>query len=174
VDGNLPKDSPTKKDPPDHDLSEIKGLGPATILKLAEINITTVKGFARAPRRVLEEVGIKEGARKLQQQAFDITGHKLFMTAAELADERKDLKKLSTGSSGLDKLFGGGYEAGYITEIVGEFGTGKTQLAFTAAVMVQLPEEQGGLNGNALIVDTERSFSDEYSSLVHSTAIIKT
>lgn len=146
--------------PKQHPLSEIKGLGPATITKLAEINITTVKGFARATRRVLEEVGIKEGARKLQQQAFDLTGQKLFMTAAELAEEHKNLKRLSTGSTKLDKLFGGGYETSSITEIVGEFGCGKTQLAFTAAIMVQLPEDCGGLNGNALIIDTEGSFSE--------------
>jgi DNA repair protein RadA len=144
-----------------HELSEIKGLGPVMIEKLAGINILTVKEFGRATRRELEEIGIKEGARKMQEQAFALTGQKLFVTAAELAEERINANKLSTGSLELDAILHGGYESGSVTEIVGQFGSGKTQLGLTAAIIVQLSEMQGGLKANALILDTERSVTPE-------------
>lgn len=41
-------------------------------------------------------------------------------------EQRKDLVFISTGSKGLDTLLGGGMETGSITEIFGEFRTGKT------------------------------------------------
>nr|5JEC_A Chain A, DNA repair and recombination protein RadA [Pyrococcus furiosus DSM 3638]5JEC_B Chain B, DNA repair and recombination protein RadA [Pyrococcus furiosus DSM 3638]6XTW_A Chain A, DNA repair and recombination protein RadA [Pyrococcus furiosus DSM 3638]6XTW_B Chain B, DNA repair and recombination protein RadA [Pyrococcus furiosus DSM 3638] len=69
--------------------------------------------------------------------------------------------RISTGSKSLDKLLGGGIETQAITEVFGEFGSGKTQLAHTLAVMVQLPPEEGGLNGKAMYIDTEGTFRPE-------------
>ena len=51
---------------------------------------------------------------------------------------------LTTGSKDLDGLLKGGVETGSITEIFGEFRTGKTQLCHTLCVTAQLPLEQGG------------------------------
>jgi meiotic recombination protein DMC1 len=48
-----------------------------------------------------------------------------------------------------------------ITEIHGEFRTGKTQLAMTLCVTSQLPREMGGGNGKVAVVDTEGSFRAE-------------
>lgn len=45
-----------------------------------------------------------------------------------------------------------------ITEAFGEFRTGKTQLAHTLCVAVQLPIEMGGGNGRAAYIDTEGTF----------------
>ena len=45
-----------------------------------------------------------------------------------------------------------------ITEAFGEFRTGKTQLAHTLCVSVQLPIEMGGGNGKAAYIDTEGTF----------------
>nr|5QUN_A Chain A, RadA [Pyrococcus furiosus] len=69
--------------------------------------------------------------------------------------------RISTGSKSLDKLLGGGIETQAITEVFGEFGSGKTQLAHTLAVMVQLPPEEGGLNGSVMWIDTENTFRPE-------------
>nr|4A6P_A Chain A, DNA REPAIR AND RECOMBINATION PROTEIN RADA [Pyrococcus furiosus]4A6X_A Chain A, DNA REPAIR AND RECOMBINATION PROTEIN RADA [Pyrococcus furiosus]4A6X_B Chain B, DNA REPAIR AND RECOMBINATION PROTEIN RADA [Pyrococcus furiosus]4B2P_A Chain A, DNA REPAIR AND RECOMBINATION PROTEIN RADA [Pyrococcus furiosus]4D6P_A Chain A, DNA REPAIR AND RECOMBINATION PROTEIN RADA [Pyrococcus furiosus]4D6P_B Chain B, DNA REPAIR AND RECOMBINATION PROTEIN RADA [Pyrococcus furiosus]4UQO_A Chain A, DNA REPAIR len=69
--------------------------------------------------------------------------------------------RISTGSKSLDKLLGGGIETQAITEVFGEFGSGKTQLAHTLAVMVQLPPEEGGLNGSVIWIDTENTFRPE-------------
>jgi RecA/RadA recombinase len=54
----------------------------------------------------------------------------------------KDLITISTGSSDLDSLLGGGIETGAITEVFGEFRTGKTQLCHTLCVTCQRPLDQ--------------------------------
>jgi len=69
--------------------------------------------------------------------------------------------RFSTGVRGLDGLLGGGVEVGSITELIGEFGAGKTQVCHQLAVMVQLPRGSGGLGARALYVDTEGTFRPE-------------
>jgi DNA repair protein RadA len=61
----------------------------------------------------------------------------------------------------LDSLLLGGVETGAVTEFVGEFGSGKTQLCHQLAVMVQLPEDRGGLGAKAVYIDTENTFRPE-------------
>lgn len=68
---------------------------------------------------------------------------------------------LTTGSRELDKLLGGGIETGSITEMFGEFRTGKTQICHTMAVTCQLPVSQGGGEGKCLYIDTEGTFRPE-------------
>lgn len=70
----------------------------------------------------------------------------------------KDLITISTGSSDLDTLLGGGIETGAITEIFGEFRTGKTQLCHTLCVTCQRPLDQGSAEGRAMYIDTEGTF----------------
>lgn len=67
-----------------------------------------------------------------------------FTTATEFHQRRSEIITVSTGSKALDQLLGGGIETGSITEIFGEFRTGKTQLCHTLAVMCQLPSDMGG------------------------------
>ena len=69
--------------------------------------------------------------------------------------------RFSTGVRSLDDLLEGGVEVGSITELIGEFGAGKTQICHQLAVMVQLPKEKGGLNARALYIDTEGTFRPE-------------
>ena len=75
--------------------------------------------------------------------------------------KREALTYLSTGSQALDKLLGGGIETGSITEIFGEFRTGKTQICHTLCVTCQLPKNNGGGDGKALYIDTEGTFRPE-------------
>ena len=70
-------------------------------------------------------------------------------------------RRVTTGCGCLDGLLGGGVETGAVTEFVGEFGTGKTQLAHQLAVTVQLPEDKGGLEAKAVYIDTEGTFRPE-------------
>jgi DNA repair protein RAD51 len=65
---------------------------------------------------------------------------------------------LTTGSVELDKLLEGGIETGSITEVFGEFRTGKTQLAHTLCVTCQMAVTDGGAEGKAIYIDTEGSF----------------
>ncbi len=81
--------------------------------------------------------------------------------AADYARAREDTLYLSTGSKDLDELLGGGIETGSITELFGEFRTGKTQLCHTLCVTCQLPTESGGGEGKALYIDTEGTFRPE-------------
>lgn len=61
-----------------------------------------------------------------------------FTTATEFHQKRAGIVYLTTGSKELDRLLGGGIETGSITEIFGEFRTGKTQICHTLAVTCQV------------------------------------
>jgi DNA repair protein RAD51 len=84
-----------------------------------------------------------------------------FSTATDQYAKRQELISLTTGSRELDKLLGGGFETGSITEIFGEFRTGKTQICHTLAVTCQLPINLGGGEGKCLYIDTEGTFRPE-------------
>jgi len=84
-----------------------------------------------------------------------------FMTAKDFNIQREDIIQISTGSKELDKILDGGIETGSITELFGEFRTGKTQLCHQLCVTCQLPFGQGGGEGKALYIDTEGTFRPE-------------
>jgi len=71
------------------------------------------------------------------------------------------MRRISTGGQNLDDLLGGGLETGAVTEVFGEYRTGKTQLAHQLCVNVQRSYEDGGLEGCALYIDTEGTFRPE-------------
>lgn len=56
----------------------------------------------------------------------------------EIHQRRNEMIHITTGSKELDKVLGGGIETGSITELFGEFRTGKTQLCHTLAVTCQV------------------------------------
>ena len=66
-----------------------------------------------------------------------------FCTATEFHAKRSEIIQIVTGSKELDKLLQGGIETGSITEMFGEFRSGKTQLCHTLAVTCQLPIDMG-------------------------------
>jgi DNA repair protein RAD51 len=68
------------------------------------------------------------------------------------------LVTLTTGCVEIDKLLEGGVETGSITEVFGEFRTGKTQLAHTLCVTCQMAVTDGGAEGKAIYIDTEGTF----------------
>jgi len=61
-----------------------------------------------------------------------------FSTATSFHVKRSEIVTLTTGSKELDKLLGGGIETGSITELFGEFRTGKSQLCHQIAVTCQV------------------------------------
>lgn len=84
--------------------------------------------------------------------------HDRFESAQKLQDERKNIGKISTGSRLLNRMLFGGIETSALTEFYGGSGTGKTQLCFTLCAIVQQDISSGGLNGNAIYIDTEQKF----------------
>lgn len=111
--------------------------------------------------KLTEAAGIGEKtAEKLVRAAQDI--EKMgFKSADKIWEKRRRLNRLTTGSQNFDDLLGGGIEPGSVTEVFGEYRTGKTQLAHQLCVSVQLPYEQGGLEGRALYIDSEGTFRPE-------------
>src|SRR5437016_8061433 len=81
-----------------------------------------------------------------------------FTTATEMHQRRSELISITTGSKQLDTLLAGGIETGSITELFGEFRTGKSQICHTLAVTCQLPFDMGGGEGKCLYIDTEGTF----------------
>jgi DNA repair protein RadA len=142
------------------DLDELPGVGPAIAEKLREAGLNSLEAIAVAsPMELVATVEIGEAtASKIitaAREAADIGG---FETGDKILERRRNIGKLTTGSKSLDDLIGGGLETQAISEFYGEFGSGKTQIAHQLAVNVQLPPEKGGLNGSAIIIDTENTF----------------
>ncbi|XP_057679282.1 DNA repair protein XRCC3 isoform X2 [Corythoichthys intestinalis] len=65
---------------------------------------------------------------------------------------------LSLGCPLLDRLMRGGLPVGAVTELSGESGVGKTQLALQLCLSVQYPARHGGLDSGAVFVCTEDAF----------------
>jgi len=143
-------------------LEDIPGVGPATASKLREAGYITVESVAVSSARSLSEATglstdkaaqVAEGARSILKISF--------MRADEVLAKRMTVTKLTTGSENLDELLGGGIETQAITELIGEYGAGKTQICHKLSALVQLPEDEGGLNGKALYIDAEGTFRPE-------------
>lgn len=118
--------------------------------------------MAFTPKKHLVLVkGLSEGKVDKILEACQKAVNMGFMTASSYFERRKDMVYISTGSKSLDTLLQGGLETGSITEIFGEFRTGKTQLCHTMCVTAQMPVEQGGGAGMAMYIDTEGTFRPE-------------
>ncbi|KAG5900360.1 hypothetical protein JTB14_033809 [Gonioctena quinquepunctata] len=130
---------------------------------LKTIGINTIKGIQMTIRKKLLELkGFNdEKIQKIKDACCKISLTNGFMTALEVSDQRKQIFKLQTGSSKLDKLLGGGIESMSITEVFGEFRTGKTQLSHTLCVTAQMPGANGYLGGKVMFIDTEHTFRPE-------------
>lgn len=141
---------------------EGNGITNGDLKKLMEQGYHTVESIAYATKKALTLIkGISDvKADKLLAEASKLVPMG-FTTATEYHKQRADIIHLTTGAKELDKLLGGGIETGSITEIFGEFRTGKTQLCHTLCVTCQLALEQGGGEGKALYIDTEGTFRPE-------------
>jgi len=141
---------------------EGNGITNADIKKLQEAGFNTVESIAYSTKKTLAAVkNISEAkADKLLAEATKLVPMG-FTTASEIHKQRQEIIQITTGSKELDKLLDGGIETGSITEIFGEFRTGKTQICHTLAVTCQLPLTSNGGEGKALYIDTEGTFRPE-------------
>jgi len=141
------------------DCLQEQGIAANDIQKLNDAGYYTVESIAHATIRKLSDVkGISE-AKVLKLK--DIVKQMVpmdFKTAADALEDRKSLVTLTTGSVELDKLLEGGVETGSITEVFGEFRTGKTQICHTLCVTCQMAITDGGAEGKAIYIDTEGTF----------------
>ncbi|OXB72609.1 UNVERIFIED_CONTAM: hypothetical protein H355_007855 [Colinus virginianus] len=122
----------------------------------------TVECVAFAPQKALVAVkGLSEQKVEKLKKACKELCNMGFCSAQEYLEARENLIRFTTGSVQLDTLLKGGIETGNLTELFGEFRTGKTQLCHTLAVTCQLPIEQSGGEGKCLWIDTEGTFRPE-------------
>jgi DNA repair protein RadA len=142
-------------------IEDIPGIGPATVTKLKEIGFKTIESLSTATVAELVSAGLGESVAEKVIDSARKSRAITFVRGDELVELRKNIKKLTTGCSSLDTLLGGGIETQSLTEFYGEFGSGKSQLCHQLCVTAQLGEAQGGLNGNALYIDTEATFRPE-------------
>jgi len=119
------------------DMMAIAAASPMELANAAEIGEATASKIINAAREILE-IG--------------------YETATKIMERRSQIGKITTGSKKLDELLGGGVETGSVTEFHGAFGSGKSQIGFQLAVNVQLPREEGGLEGNVIFIDAEATF----------------
>lgn len=142
-------------------VSDLPGVGPSTAEKLAAAGIDSLLAIAVCSIGVLtDEAGVSEAvARKMIQSARDMLDMG-FETADTILDKRAKVKKIKTGSDTFDEMMGGGFETGAITELFGEFGSGKTQVAHQLAVNVQIPDKEGK-SYKVIYIDTENTFRPE-------------
>ena len=139
------------------------GIAAADIKKLKEAGICTVAGVLMETKKHLANVkGISEAkVDKVIAAAQSLDNSFRFINGRECLKAREKIIHVSTGSSELDKVLGGGIETMSITEVFGEFRTGKTQLCHTLCVTSQLPINQGGGEGKVAFIDTEGTFRPE-------------
>jgi len=85
-----------------------------------------------------------------------------FITGLDMLQKRAvQVVKISTGAASVDEVLGGGIETQAITEVYGEYRTGKTQLCLTLCVTTQMPRADGGGEGKVAYIDTEGTFRPE-------------
>lgn len=149
------------------DIDTLKEIGPATKTSLKEAGFRSIKDLViRGPTDIAEATGItiekctilcNRAREKLEEiGVYD----KPFITANQIYEKRKSEYRISTGSKNLDDLLGGGIEPRAITELYGEYGTGKTQICHTLCLTVQQDEAEDNIY-RALYIDTENTFRPE-------------
>jgi len=131
----------------DFSLADIEGIGPVKLKKLEGAGIRDASDLViRGPKELGALIDIDtsactdiiEKARNFLREKDVI--NKSVMTGRELLNYRTTtIQFLVTESDVFNKMLGGGYESGVLTELYGEFGSGKTQFCMEACINAQLP-----------------------------------
>ncbi|KAB7516320.1 DNA repair and recombination protein RadA [Halosegnis rubeus] len=145
------------------DLEDLPGVGPATADKLQDNGYDSYQSIAVAsPSELSNKADVGESSASdiinAAREAADIGG---FETGTSVLERREEIGKLQWLIPEIDEMLGGGVETQSITEVYGEFGSGKSQITHQLAVNVQLQAENGGLHGRCIFIDTEDTFRPE-------------
>ena len=129
------------------ELNQVKGINARQIKLLQENGVSTAEALAMSTLNIVADIdGLGDKtAKKLIWNARNALGMTEFTTAADI-DE--NVEYVTTGSSELNRILGGGFQTGKLTEVYGPFKSGKTALAHTLAVTFQLPKSRGGLEAS--------------------------
>jgi DNA repair protein RadA len=157
-------------------LEEIPDITSDMLDRLRKLNINSVYQLAvQIPSELAFKIGdtsidVESAVRLIGNARKVLTENDLlskeFSTADDMLEKRNEISRYSTGSSNFDTFLDGGFETRAITEIAGEFGSGKSQIcqALCAAAItlmkndrlvesaIQKPPE------SIIFVDTENTF----------------
>ena len=142
--------------------SSNSGINNNDITKIEEAGFNSLESIAYTPKKNLILIkGLSEiTVEKIIKVVFDI--FKLSIRPCAIAlTERKKLTHITSGSKDLDALLEGGFESNSITELFGEFRTGKTKICHNLCITCQLPRRDGGGEGKVIYIDTEGTFRPE-------------
>jgi DNA repair protein RadA len=160
----------------DLQVEDLPGVEPHLIDKLKRTGIKSVLDLAVSVPQELAAVGggggyygsaiaadpetISEAVLRAKKVLIDSGALiKEFSTADQVLERRKSLVRFTTGSKNLDDFLKGGVESQAITELAGEFGSGKSQICHTLCVTAA-KGTQGQIN-SIIFVDTENTFRPE-------------
>jgi DNA repair protein RadA len=147
-----------------HLISKLKGAGIQSILDLAASIPNELaaggEGYEgntiSADKETISELVLK--AKKALTDSGALI--KEFSTADQVLERRKSLVRYTTGSKSLDDFLKGGIESQAITELTGEFGSGKSQICHTLCVTAAANNSKGQIN-SIIFIDTENTFRPE-------------
>jgi DNA repair protein RadA len=141
---------------------DLEGVASTTLRKLEKVGLMTLESIAvTPPREIVELTGMGSNtATKVNRLAREKVDHG-FTPANKILEQRSHMRRCRTSSSVLNHILGGGIETGVITELIGEYGSGKTQICYNLSVLAPLSEEEGGLDGKVCVIDTEGTFLPE-------------
>lgn len=143
-------------------LTDLPGVGPATVEKLEMVGFRDVMAVAVAtPGELVEATGMSVSAVKKLIAAARASLDMGFLSGEEMLKKRLEVIKITSQSKCFDELMGGGFETGVVSELYGMYGSSKTQIAHQLAVNVQLSKDKGGAEGTAVYIDTENTFRPE-------------
>jgi DNA repair protein RadA len=128
-----------------------------TKIVLKRSGLVSLLDLALAPRQVIQGDGLEEEyVARLSEEAGGKIG--CVRRGRGVVGSGARRRRISTGSSALDILLGGGVSSGRVTEFYGESGSGKTQLCFQLCVNALIPPID---KGDVVFVDTCGTFRPE-------------
>jgi DNA repair protein RadA len=148
-------------------LDKLEGAGIRSVSDLATKTVTELledyySNYDENGRGIDEETIsnlVMKAKRKLIEDGLI---QKEFSTAEDILEIRKRLIRFTSGSQAFDLFLGGGIETQALTEIAGEFGSGKSQLCYTICVTANAGSPDNGI----IFVDTENTFRAERIHLI--------
>src|SRR3989344_1191973 len=156
------KEDKPKKETKEFTIEDLPGVGATTAEKLRDSGYDNLMAIATSsPAELVELTGVGENVAKRIIQVARTKLDMGFETGEDILKKREQVIKIKTGSKAFDDMLKGGFESGAISEVFGEWGSSKTQIAHALAVNVQLPKEKGGVEGMAVFIDGESTFRPE-------------
>ncbi|GFO26134.1 DNA repair protein rad51 homolog 3 [Plakobranchus ocellatus] len=122
----------------------------SSLISLSPVNISLSAGIS-----VDEAKQVLKIVQEDVNTCLQISGECVAKSAFDLLCAEQEQEHIVTFCEAVDSMLGGGVPVCKLTEICGAPGMGKTQLCLQLAVDVHIPEHLGGVEGEAVYIDTE-------------------